>query len=78
MSKVNDYNEKCLDELFTELDEQEERKQMTYDKAIQALEIAKEYLKEQAQNGFKAYMVLKKIEELLESDSSTTNGESIE
>ena len=48
MSKVNDYNEKCLDELFTELDEQEELKQMKYDKTIEALSIVRDYLNEQA------------------------------
>ena len=66
MSKVNDYNEKCLDELFTELDEQEELRQMKYDKTIEALSIVRDYLNEQATNGFKAYVVLKKIEELLD------------
>lgn len=37
MSKINDYNEKCLDEIFTEKDAQEEQRQKEYDLMKEAL-----------------------------------------
>ena len=37
MSKVKDYEEKCLDELYTELDAQEEYRNQRYDEAIQTI-----------------------------------------
>jgi len=37
MSKVKDYNEKCLDELYTDIDAQEEYRNQRYEEAIQTI-----------------------------------------
>jgi hypothetical protein len=37
MSKVNDYNDKCMEQIFTERDSQEELRQKEYDLMTEAL-----------------------------------------
>lgn len=64
MSKINDYNEKCLEELYTELDAQKEHEEMMYSKMQEALVLIQEVLDSTRSDWGKTVIISKIIKDL--------------